>query len=75
MAVTGLYPSGVTDMTYQPGDILEAEADFCWRGERVMWKTGTKARVRFAYTHQLVVVPLGKKRGIEIPNNHPMKLV
>jgi hypothetical protein len=62
-------------MQYKRGDILEAEADFTWLGGRVMWKSGTRAHIKFAYTYQLVVVPAGKKRGFEVPTNHRMKLV
>jgi len=62
-------------MTFKPGDILEAEADYCWSGEKVMWRKGQQARITTVMTCHVTIIPTGKRRAFEVPKTHPMKLV
>ena len=59
----------------QRGDIIQAGADYLWRGDRVMWRKGQTAEVKSTYTFTMVILPEGRKRNMEIERSHPHHII
>ena len=62
-------------MSTQPEEIIQADADYLWRGDRVMWRKGQQATVKRVYPFTMLVLPEGRKRSIEIERSHPHHVV
>ena len=62
-------------MNYRPGDIIQADADYFWRGDRVVWHKGEKGKITMNFLLSFKVIPEGKRRSIEVEKSHPHHLV
>jgi hypothetical protein len=57
------------------GDIVEADVDYLWRGDRVVWRKGQQGRIVMVFLLTFKVIPAGKHRSIEVEKSHPHHLV
>lgn len=62
-------------MTYDTGDIIQADADYLWRGDRIVWRKGEKGKITLNFSLSFKIIPEGKRRSIEVEKSHPHHLI